>query len=61
MESPCTKVCTLDATGRICIGCRRTVEEIAMWASLSDEQRARIMRELGARPLPPSDSGEPRG
>lgn len=52
MESPCTKVCTLDPTGRICIGCRRTVDEIAAWGSLSDVQRARIMAELARRRLP---------
>ena len=52
MESPCTKVCTLDPTGHICIGCRRTVDEIAAWGSLSDVQRARIMAELPKRPSP---------
>jgi len=52
MESPCTKVCTLDATGNICIGCKRTVDEIAIWGSLSDAQRTRIMAELPARKLP---------
>ena len=52
MESPCTKVCTLDPSGHICLGCRRTVEEIGAWASLSDVQRARIMEELPKRGLP---------
>jgi predicted Fe-S protein YdhL (DUF1289 family) len=52
MESPCTKVCALDPSGNICIGCRRTVDEIAAWGSLSDVQRARIMAELPKRRLP---------
>ena len=52
MESPCNKVCTLDPTGHICVGCRRTVDEIAVWGSLSDAQRARIMQELPRRSLP---------
>lgn len=52
MESPCTKVCTLDPSGHICLGCRRTVDEIAAWASLSDARRARIMAELPKRQLP---------
>lgn len=39
VESPCTKVCTLDARN-ICIGCGRSVSEIANWSRLSaDEQR----------------------
>ena len=58
IETPCTKICTLDASGRICIGCRRTVDEIAKWASLTDEQRRRIMKELRRRPLPPDPRGE---
>ena len=56
MESPCNKVCTLDPAGHICIGCRRTVDEIAAWGSLSDAQRARIMAELAQRTLPDDPS-----
>ncbi|MGE5097138.1 MAG: DUF1289 domain-containing protein [Betaproteobacteria bacterium] len=52
METPCTKICKLDSTGRVCIGCRRTVDEIAKWASLTDEQRRAIMKALRKRPLP---------
>ena len=54
MESPCTKVCILDPSGHICIGCKRTVDEIGAWGSLSDAQRARIMAELPKRSLPGS-------
>lgn len=28
MKSPCIKVCRLDAMGRYCIGCGRTMEQI---------------------------------
>jgi uncharacterized protein len=59
MQSPCTKVCTLDASGRICIGCRRTVDEIGAWASLTDVQRARIMAELPGRRLPGDPDRDP--
>jgi predicted Fe-S protein YdhL (DUF1289 family) len=52
IESPCTKVCQLDPAGRVCIGCRRTVEEIVAWTRYTDEERRRIMRELRKRPLP---------
>jgi iron complex transport system substrate-binding protein len=57
VASPCTKVCTLDETGRTCLGCRRTVEEIAAWTGLSDAQRARIMADLPRRGLPLSKQG----
>ncbi len=49
MQSPCTKICTLDARRERCIGCGRTLDEIARWASMTDEERERIMAELPAR------------
>jgi uncharacterized protein len=40
VASPCVNVCTLDAQS-ICIGCGRTIDEIASWSRLSvEEQRA---------------------
>ena len=49
MQTPCTKICTIDAARRRCIGCGRTLDEIARWASISDAERAAIMAELPAR------------
>jgi predicted Fe-S protein YdhL (DUF1289 family) len=49
MESPCTKVCTLDARSELCLGCGRTIDEIAGWAAMSEAERARIMAELPKR------------
>jgi len=49
IESPCVKVCTLDARSGLCLGCGRTIDEIAHWASMSDQQRGRVMAELPAR------------
>ena len=49
MISPCTKVCVMDAENRFCLGCARTLGEIASWGQMSDEERARVMAELPAR------------
>jgi hypothetical protein len=49
IESPCIKVCTLDARSGLCLGCGRTVDEIARWTAMSGAERARIMRELRGR------------
>jgi len=49
IQTPCTKVCTLDPVSRLCIGCGRTLDEIAAWSALSDGERARIMAELADR------------
>ncbi|HYB09499.1 MAG TPA: DUF1289 domain-containing protein [Alphaproteobacteria bacterium] len=44
--SPCIGVCRLDpATGR-CLGCRRTIAEIAAWSGLSPRERAAIVARL---------------
>jgi hypothetical protein len=49
IESPCIKVCTLDARSGLCLGCGRTVDEIARWTAMSGAERARIMGELRGR------------
>ena len=54
IESPCVKICTLDARSGLCLGCGRTIDEIARWASMSDEERRRIMAELPARLTAPA-------
>jgi uncharacterized protein len=33
----------------LCTGCGRTLNEIARWGSMSDAERATIMRELPSR------------
>ena len=41
----------MDPQRRVCIGCERTLDEIARWAQMSDTERERIMAELPARRL----------
>ena len=48
IKSPCVQVCELDVSG-LCRGCLRTRREIAVWASLSAEQRDLIMHALPER------------
>jgi predicted Fe-S protein YdhL (DUF1289 family) len=49
MQSPCVKICTYEPGKGVCLGCGRTLAEIAGWASMSDAERCRIMAELPAR------------
>jgi predicted Fe-S protein YdhL (DUF1289 family) len=49
IESPCIKLCTMETGFGLCIGCGRTLDEIARWSSLSDAERRVIMRELPSR------------
>jgi uncharacterized protein len=38
VESPCIKVCVLDAES-VCIGCGRTIDEIAGWSGMSPPEQ----------------------
>jgi predicted Fe-S protein YdhL (DUF1289 family) len=49
VPSPCTSVCRMDAAGRYCVGCFRTLDEIAGWAGFDDERRRLIWQELRRR------------
>lgn len=49
IESPCIKVCVINQTTRLCEGCGRTLDEIAAWATFTNDDRRRIMGELPAR------------
>jgi predicted Fe-S protein YdhL (DUF1289 family) len=51
IATPCIKVCIVDGESGLCMGCHRTLPEIAAWASLTDEARAGVMSELPARRL----------
>ncbi len=47
--TPCVKVCIVDGESGLCLGCQRTLPEIAGWAKLSDDERADIMSGLKDR------------
>jgi len=49
IETPCLKVCIVDPQSGRCIGCARTLAEIAGWTAYSEAERARIMAELPRR------------
>ena len=51
MKSPCKKICRLGiyialGSDLICIGCRRTFDEIKDWTNYTDEKRDTIMKRL---------------
>jgi len=46
--SPCTGVCSVSANG-ICLGCGRSLDEIAAWSGATEAQRREIVRRAEAR------------
>ncbi len=49
VESPCVKLCVVHPEARICVGCFRSIEEIAGWSRMTPEERRAIMAELPSR------------
>jgi predicted Fe-S protein YdhL (DUF1289 family) len=47
--TPCVKVCIVDGESGLCLGCYRTLGEVAGWSALAEPDRLRIMAELPAR------------
>lgn len=62
VPSPCVKVCVMDPDSGWCRGCLRTLDEIAFWGQLDDEDKRVVWAQLGARraalrPAAPGDGG----
>jgi len=49
LNSPCTKVCVMEAAGRYCLGCWRTLAEIAAWPSMTDAEQRAVAAQLDGR------------
>ena len=48
-KSPCVEICQLDAARGKCIGCHRTLDEIARWALMHDAEREAVLAALPER------------
>ncbi len=59
VPSPCVSVCTMDAAGVLCLGCFRTLDEIAVWSVLDADAKRAVLAALPARrnAQPPSKPG----
>jgi len=49
VESPCVSICVMDEATGWCIGCGRTLDEIARWGSTDQADRDAVVAELPAR------------
>ena len=49
IATPCVKVCIVDGESGLCLGCYRTLAEVAGWGRMSDAERAAIMAQLPER------------
>jgi uncharacterized protein len=49
IKTPCIKVCVVDGASGYCLGCGRTLNEIAKWARLSEAERDQVIDLLAPR------------
>lgn len=49
IATPCIQVCMVDGASGLCLGCFRTLPEIAGWSRFTAEERATLMVELPTR------------
>jgi uncharacterized protein len=52
VPSPCISVCRIDEATGLCVGCLRTLDEIAAWSMLDDDVRRDVWRAIGERRMP---------
>jgi uncharacterized protein len=50
-KSPCKNVCELDPNTGLCLGCKRTIEEINNWNLKDDKEKIIITKKAQNRGL----------
>lgn len=48
-QSPCIKICVMHPTEGLCVGCLRTLAEIASWGQMPRTTRQTILNDLPNR------------
>jgi len=49
IPSPCVGVCQINASTKFCLGCWRTLKEVAHWSRYSNYEKETLMTELTER------------
>lgn len=49
LASPCINVCQMDDRSGLCLGCLRTLDEIASWAQASEAEQIAILAAVARR------------
>jgi len=58
VESPCVKICIIHPETQLCLGCKRSIDEISRWSDMTPDQRRAVIAALPDRtPGPTRRSG----
>lgn len=52
VPSPCISVCEIDTASGLCRGCLRTLDEIAAWSVLGEDDKRAVLAALPGRRAP---------
>ncbi|WP_028994012.1 DUF1289 domain-containing protein [Azonexus hydrophilus] len=57
--SPCINICRMDPLSGLCIGCQRTLEEIAGWSAFDNATRLTVLERVAERRQASAAAGKP--
>lgn len=60
VPSPCTSVCRMSPATGLCEGCLRTIDEIAGWSRMDDDEKRVVWARLDERRRAHAATPEPR-
>jgi uncharacterized protein len=46
--SPCVQICQIEPSTSVCEGCGRTLDEIAVWGSMTEAEKTPVWERLAA-------------
>ncbi len=49
VASPCVAVCTMNPASDFCDGCQRTIDEIAAWSIMDNDEKRQVWVRIGQR------------
>jgi uncharacterized protein len=49
IDSPCTRICVIDAERGLCRGCHRTLAEISHWVNYSRARKLAVLAKVAQR------------
>ena len=49
VPSPCVTICQIDGANDLCIGCKRSVDEIREWPIFSAEEKRAVLARIAQR------------
>ncbi len=49
VSTPCIKLCVMEPTLGLCLGCGRSLSEISQWGLMGEDERLKVMSELSPR------------